>query len=62
MFLLRLGIKSTLLSDTMMIGFTLGGAIHVLISQIKELLGITILEAPYYFENILVSFDIRNFI
>lgn len=42
MFLLRLGIVSVLLSDTLVSGFTTGAAIHVLVSQIKDLFGISI--------------------
>lgn len=40
MYLLRLGIISTLLSDVLVSGFTTGAGIHVLVSQIKDILGI----------------------
>lgn len=40
MFCLRLGIISTLLSETLVNGFTFGAAIHVFMSQIKDLLGL----------------------
>ncbi|PSN53077.1 hypothetical protein C0J52_09156 [Blattella germanica] len=38
MYVFRLGIVCTLLSDTLVNGFTTGAAIHVLTSQIKDLL------------------------
>ncbi|KAG5682407.1 hypothetical protein PVAND_011760 [Polypedilum vanderplanki] len=40
MWLLRLGIMSFLLSESLVSGFTTGAAIHVLTSQVKDLLGI----------------------
>ncbi|XP_043289750.1 solute carrier family 26 member 6 [Venturia canescens] len=40
MYVFRLGIISTLLSETLVNGFTTGAAIHVLMSQIKDLLGL----------------------
>lgn len=42
MFVLRLGIISTLLSETLVSGFTTGAAIHVLTSQVKDLLGVSL--------------------
>lgn len=42
MYVLRLGIVSALLSETLVSGFTTGAAIHVLTSQIKDLLGLNI--------------------
>lgn len=42
MYFLRLGIVSILLSDTLVSGFTTGAAVHVLVSQIKDLFGISI--------------------
>ncbi|KAK9754976.1 Sulfate permease family [Popillia japonica] len=42
MFVCRLGIVSSLISDTLVSGFTTGAAIHVLTSQIKDLFGYTI--------------------
>ncbi|CAG9761084.1 unnamed protein product [Ceutorhynchus assimilis] len=42
MYLLRLGAVSALLSETLVSGFTTGAAIQVLISQIKDLLGLSI--------------------
>lgn len=40
MYGLRLGVISSLLSETLVSGFTTGAGIHVLVSQIKDLLGI----------------------
>lgn len=40
MYVLRLGIISTLLSETLVSGFTTGAAIHVFTSQVKDILGI----------------------
>lgn len=42
MYLLRLGVISSLLSEALVSGFTTGAAIHVFTSQIKDLFGITI--------------------
>ena len=38
----RLGVLSVLLSDTLVSGFTTGAAVHVLTSQIKNLLGVKV--------------------
>lgn len=40
MYVLRLGIISTLLSETLVSGFTTGAGIHVLTSQVKDLIGV----------------------
>lgn len=42
MYLLRLGVISSLLSETLVSGFTTGAAIHVFTSQIKDLIGLDI--------------------
>ncbi|KAL1130061.1 hypothetical protein AAG570_013004, partial [Ranatra chinensis] len=42
MYLFRLGIVCTLLSDTLISGFTAGASIHVFTSQIKDLLGMKV--------------------
>ncbi|XP_055599343.1 solute carrier family 26 member 10-like [Uranotaenia lowii] len=42
MYFGRLGVISFLLSDTLVSGFTTGAAIHVLTSQIKDLLGLSL--------------------
>lgn len=55
MYFLGLGVVSSLLSETLVSGFTTGAAIHVLTSQVKELLGITLTGSHHYFEIILVT-------
>jgi solute carrier family 26, other len=40
MFVLRLGILSSLLSECLVSGFTTGAAFHVFTSQVKDLLGL----------------------
>lgn len=40
MYVFRMGIVSTLLSESLVSGFTTGAAIQVLTSQVKDLLGI----------------------
>ncbi|CAH1373967.1 unnamed protein product [Tenebrio molitor] len=42
MYVLRLGVVSALLSETLVSGFTTGAAFHVIVSQIKDLLGLHI--------------------
>ncbi|XP_054280454.1 prestin-like [Macrosteles quadrilineatus] len=42
MYLFRMGVMCSLLSDTLVNGFTAGAAIHVFTSQIKDLLGMKI--------------------
>lgn len=55
MFLLRLGAVSSLLSETLVSGFTTGAAIHVFTSQVKDLFGLRLTPTTGYFEIILVS-------
>lgn len=55
MFVLRLGIISSLLSETLVSGFTTGAAIHVFTSQVKDLLGIKLTPTVGNFKVILVS-------
>lgn len=50
MYILRLGIISFLLSDSLVSGFVSGAAIHVLTSQIKDLLGLTLPPSNGYFK------------
>ncbi|XP_011313733.1 solute carrier family 26 member 6 isoform X1 [Fopius arisanus] len=58
MFFLRLGIISTLLSETLVNGFTTGAAIHVLMSQIKDLLGLTLRRRKVdHFEMVYTTID-----
>lgn len=58
MYTFRLGIITSLLSDTLVSGFTTGAAIHVLTSQIKDLFGLTIPKAPGNFEVIMTFVNI----
>ena len=51
----RLGVISFLLSDTLVSGFTTGAAIHVVTSQIKDLLGLTLPSVGSMFEIVKVS-------
>lgn len=55
MYVLRLGIISSLLSETLVSGFTTGCAIHVFTSQVKDLLGIKLTPFVGNFKNIFVS-------
>ncbi|KAJ6647323.1 Prestin [Pseudolycoriella hygida] len=50
MYMLRLGVISTLLSETLVSGFTTGAAMHVFTSQVKDLLGIQLTQKSEYFE------------
>ncbi|ERL84981.1 hypothetical protein D910_02404, partial [Dendroctonus ponderosae] len=52
MYVLRLGVISALLSETLVSGFTTGAAIHVLISQVKDLFGLNIPKSKGNFSNI----------
>lgn len=54
MYILRLGIISSLLSETLVSGFTTGAAIHVFTSQVKDLLGISLTPVTGNFKIILV--------
>ncbi|KAK5650562.1 hypothetical protein RI129_001591 [Pyrocoelia pectoralis] len=49
MYCLRLGIISTLLSDTLVSGFTTAAAFHVFTSQIKDIFGLVIPKQKGYF-------------
>lgn len=55
MYVLRLGIISSLLSETLVSGFTTGAAIHVLTSQVKDLFGIQLTPVIGNYKVILVS-------
>lgn len=54
MYTFHLGIISTLLSEPLVNSFTTGAAVYVLISQIKDLLGLKIPKQKGYFKLILV--------
>ncbi|XP_050594696.1 prestin-like isoform X2 [Bombus affinis] len=58
MYIFRLGIISTLLSDPLVNSFTTGAAVCVLISQIKDLLGLKIPRQKGYFKFIFTLVDI----
>lgn len=49
MYIFRLGIISTLLSETLVSGFTTGAAFQVLTSQIKDLFGLSIPKQKGFF-------------
>lgn len=63
MYVFRLGILSTLMSETLVSGFTTGAAIGVLMSQVKDLLGVKIGNHKGNLVNIYVSnyFSSRNY-
>ena len=50
MYTFRLGVVTTLLSETFVNGFTTGAAIHVLVSQFSDLLGIKLPKHKGYFK------------
>lgn len=63
MSFLRLGSLSSLLSDPLVNGFTTGAAVHVFISQLKDLFGVKIPSHKGAFKTILVRvFAIRDYI
>jgi len=55
MYTFRLGIVTTLLSETLVNSFTTAAAVYVLISQIKDLLGLKLPKQKGYFKLIFVS-------
>lgn len=57
MYILQLGAVSALLSETLVSGFTTGAVIHVLSSQIKDLLGLNIPKFKGYFTVFNVGID-----
>lgn len=52
--MLQLGNLSSLLSESLVNGFTTGAAMHVLVSQLKDLFGIKIPRHKGYFQIIYV--------
>lgn len=56
---LRLGTLSSLLSEPLVSGFTTAAAVHVLISQLKDLLGVSIPRYKGAFKNI---FSVRDIV
>lgn len=55
MYVFRLGIISTLLSDTLVNSFTCASAFHVVVSQLKDLLGLPIQKRRGLFRFVYVS-------
>lgn len=60
MYIFRLGIISTLLSETLVNSFTTGAAVYVLISQIKDLLGLKLSKQKGYFKLVFTLVDVAN--
>lgn len=62
MFVLRLGVISTLLSEALISGFTTGAGVGVVTSQVKDLFGIKLTPVNGNFEIILVinRYNSRN--
>ncbi|XP_058791606.1 solute carrier family 26 member 10-like isoform X2 [Phymastichus coffea] len=58
MYFLRLGIISSLLSETLVSGFTTAAAVHVLTSQIKDLFGLKLAKRKGIFKVLLTYYDI----
>lgn len=56
MYFFRLGSLSSLLSDPLVNGFTTGAAVHVTVSQLKDLFGVKIPRHKGAFKIIYVSF------
>lgn len=55
MYVCRLGVICSLLSDTLVSGFTAGAAIHVFTSQIKDIFGFQVASYSGLFQNVYVS-------
>lgn len=60
MYVFRLGAVCTILSETLVSGFTAGAAVHVVTSQMKELLGVRIDSHNGMFQIVLTYYDIGN--
>ncbi|XP_060852779.1 prestin isoform X2 [Rhopalosiphum padi] len=60
MYVFRLGVVCTILSETLVSGFTAGAAVHVVTSQMKELLGVKIENHNGLFQIVLTYYDIAN--
>ncbi|XP_033215151.1 solute carrier family 26 member 6-like [Belonocnema kinseyi] len=61
MYVFRLGVISTLLSETFVNGFTTGAAIHVLVSQFPDLLGVKLPKRKGYFKIVYTIVDLFSF-
>ncbi|XP_025411593.1 solute carrier family 26 member 10-like isoform X1 [Sipha flava] len=62
MYVFRLGVVCTILSETLVSGFTAGAGVHVVTSQMKELLGIQIGRHSGMFQVVLTFSEIVNHI
>ncbi|XP_074100909.1 LOW QUALITY PROTEIN: prestin [Cotesia typhae] len=60
MYVLRLGLISSLLSDALVSGFTTGAAVHVFTSQIKDLLGLELIKRRGVLKVIYTYYDVFN--
>ncbi|XP_015181056.1 PREDICTED: solute carrier family 26 member 10 [Polistes dominula] len=60
MYIFRLGVISTLLSETLVNSFTTGAAVHVFLSQIKDLLGLKLPKQKGYFKLIQTVINIAK--
>ncbi|XP_012279531.1 solute carrier family 26 member 10 isoform X2 [Orussus abietinus] len=60
MYVLRLGVISSLLSETLISGFTTAAAVHVLTSQVKDLLGLSLKKRMGIFKVVFTYVDIVN--
>lgn len=57
MYVLRLGVITTLLSETLVNGFTCAAAFHVVASQLKDLFGLPVKKRRGYFKVFLSAYD-----
>ncbi|XP_057334828.1 solute carrier family 26 member 10-like isoform X1 [Microplitis mediator] len=60
MYILRLGLISSLLSDALVSGFTTGAAVHVFTSQIKDLLGLELIKRRGILKVVYTYYDVFN--
>lgn len=58
MYVLRMGAISSLLSETLVSGFTTGAGMHVLVSQLKDLLGIRLTPVVGNYKLVQVMFQL----
>ncbi|KRT81144.1 hypothetical protein AMK59_5643, partial [Oryctes borbonicus] len=57
MYVLRLGVFTNLLSETLVNGFTCAAALHVVSSQLKDLFGLNFVKRRGYFAVVLTFYD-----
>ncbi|KAK9751232.1 Sulfate permease family [Popillia japonica] len=57
MYILRLGVFTNLLSETLVNGFTCGAAFHVISSQLKDLFGLSFTKRRGYFSVLYTFYD-----